>query len=176
MSEVVLDFQKIHDEFRPKIQRYLMRLVGEYEAEDLTQDVFLKISRVLQTFKGESKLSTWIYRIATNLAIDEMRFRLLGTERTPEVALELALRLKEAIRERVGEYLTCSIGIACCPQDGADPETLMKNADLAMYRAKSVGRNNYQFFSPDLEQGALLRLTLESSMRRGLERAPVPSA
>lgn len=66
--------------------------------------------------------------------------------------------------------VTCSIGIACCPQDGADPENLMKNADLAMYRAKSVGRNNYQFFSPDLEQGALLRLTLESAMRRGLER------
>ena len=73
MGEVVLDFQKIHDEFRPKIQRYLTRLVGEYEAEDLTQDVFIKISRTLQTFRGESKLSTWIYRIATNTALDRLR-------------------------------------------------------------------------------------------------------
>jgi len=66
MSEAILDFQKIHDEFRPKIERYLVRLVGEYEAEDLTQDVFIKISRALQTFRGESQLSTWIYRVATN--------------------------------------------------------------------------------------------------------------
>ena len=73
MNETVSDFQKIHDEFRPKIQRYLMRLVGEYEAEDLTQDVFIKISRAMQTFRGESQLSTWIYRIATNAAMDRMR-------------------------------------------------------------------------------------------------------
>ena len=66
--------------------------------------------------------------------------------------------------------VTCSIGIACYPSDGADPDTLMKNADLAMYRAKSVGRNNYQFFSPELEQGALTRLTLENAMRRALDR------
>jgi RNA polymerase sigma-70 factor (ECF subfamily) len=73
MNETVLDFQKIHDEFRPKIQHYLARLVGEYEAEDLTQDVFIKISRTLQTFRGESQLSTWIYRIATNAALDKLR-------------------------------------------------------------------------------------------------------
>ena len=73
MKDAVLDFQKIHADFRPKIQRYLTRLVGEYEAEDLTQDVFIKISRSLQTFRGESQLSTWIYRIATNTALDKLR-------------------------------------------------------------------------------------------------------
>jgi RNA polymerase sigma-70 factor (ECF subfamily) len=73
MSEAVLDFQVIHDEFRPKIQRYLSHLVGEYEAEDLTQEVFIKISRALPTFRGESQLSTWIYRIATNAALDRLR-------------------------------------------------------------------------------------------------------
>ena len=73
MSEAVWDFQKIHEEFRPKIERYLVRLVGEYEAEDLTQDVFIKISRALQTFRGESQLSTWIYRVATNAALDRLR-------------------------------------------------------------------------------------------------------
>ena len=73
MSEAVLDFQVIHDEFRPKIQRYLSRLVGEHEAEDLTQEVFIKISRALPTFRGESQLSTWIYRIATNAALDRLR-------------------------------------------------------------------------------------------------------
>jgi RNA polymerase sigma-70 factor (ECF subfamily) len=73
MNEIALDFQKIHDEFRPKIHRYLARMVGEYEAEDLTQDVLIKISRTLQNFRGESQLSTWIYRIATNAALDKLR-------------------------------------------------------------------------------------------------------
>ena len=73
MSEAGLDFQTIHDEFRPKIYRYLMRLVGEFEAEDLTQEVLVKVSRALPTFRGDSQLSTWIYRIATNAALDKLR-------------------------------------------------------------------------------------------------------
>jgi RNA polymerase sigma-70 factor (ECF subfamily) len=73
MNDNVIDFQKIYTDFRPKIHRYLTRLVGEFEAEDLTQEVFLRISQALHTFRGESKLSTWIYRIATNAALDRMR-------------------------------------------------------------------------------------------------------
>jgi RNA polymerase sigma-70 factor (ECF subfamily) len=73
MNEAVLDFQKIHDEFRPKIHRYLIHMVGEYEAEDLTQEVFARIYRALTSFKGQAKLSTWIYRIATNAALDRLR-------------------------------------------------------------------------------------------------------
>ena len=68
-----LGFEEIHEAFRSKIHRYLVRLVGEGEAEDLTQEVFVKVSRVLKTFRGESQLSTWIYRIATNAALDRMR-------------------------------------------------------------------------------------------------------
>ncbi len=68
-----LDFQQIHAEFRPRIQRYLAGLVGEFEAEDLTQEVFVRVSRGLGSFRGESKLSTWIYRIATHAAFDKMR-------------------------------------------------------------------------------------------------------
>jgi RNA polymerase sigma-70 factor (ECF subfamily) len=73
MDSDTLEFEKIHEDFRPKIQRYLARLVGEAEAEDLTQEVFVKVSRGLPNFKGDSQLSTWIYRIATNAAIDSMR-------------------------------------------------------------------------------------------------------
>ncbi len=73
MSAAVADFQRIHAEFRPKIQRYLTRLIGAQEAEDLTQEVFVKISQALHTFRGESQLSTWIYRIATNAALDRLR-------------------------------------------------------------------------------------------------------
>ena len=67
------EFQEIHEAFRPKIRRYLARLVGESEAEDLTQEVFVKVSRALITFRGQCQLSTWLYRIATNAAIDKMR-------------------------------------------------------------------------------------------------------
>ncbi|NMB55921.1 MAG: sigma-70 family RNA polymerase sigma factor [Leptolinea sp.] len=73
MNEAILDFQEIHTEFRPKILRYLTRKVGELEAEDLTQEVFVKVNQALPNFRGESKLSTWIYRIAANTALDRMR-------------------------------------------------------------------------------------------------------
>jgi RNA polymerase sigma-70 factor (ECF subfamily) len=73
MEENKLEFKKIHNEFRPKILRYLRRMVGEYAAEDLTQDVFIKVNNALNSFRGESKVSTWIYRIATNVAIDRLR-------------------------------------------------------------------------------------------------------
>lgn len=73
MSEAGWDFQKIHDEFRPLIRLYLTRLIGDFEAEDLTQEVFLKISAALDDFRGEAQLKNWIYRVATNAAIDRMR-------------------------------------------------------------------------------------------------------
>jgi RNA polymerase sigma-70 factor (ECF subfamily) len=73
MSETEPDFRKIYDEFRPRILRYLTRLVGEGEAEDLTQEVFVKIDRGLKSFRGESRVSTWIYRIATHAALDRLR-------------------------------------------------------------------------------------------------------
>jgi RNA polymerase sigma-70 factor (ECF subfamily) len=66
-------FQQIYDEYQERIFRYLVRMVGECDAEDLTQEVFVKVSLALDTFRGESKLSTWIYQIATNAALDKIR-------------------------------------------------------------------------------------------------------
>jgi len=105
---------------------------------------------------------------------DEFVVLLTGLDTSSSAAL-VAEKILAALAQPVlfeGHELavTGSLGIACYPGDGADPETLMKNADLAMYRAKNVGRNNYQFFSPELEQGALFRLTLENAMRRALDR------
>jgi RNA polymerase sigma-70 factor (ECF subfamily) len=70
---VKIDFNEIYEEFYPKIVRYLSRLTGRQEGEDIAQEVFEKASRGLKSFKSESKLSTWLYRIATNTAIDRMR-------------------------------------------------------------------------------------------------------
>jgi RNA polymerase sigma-70 factor (ECF subfamily) len=66
-------FQKLHEEFRPKILRYIRRIIGEADAEDLTQEVFVKVDKALPGFRGESSLATWIYRIATNTALDHAR-------------------------------------------------------------------------------------------------------
>ena len=63
-----------------------------------------------------------------------------------------------------------SIGIAFFPTDGDSVEEVMKNADVAMYHAKSKGRNNYQFFEPSMNQANLERLELEHDMRVALER------
>src|SRR5512135_2868212 len=73
MDDSESEFQKIYAAFQSKILRYVTHLVGEPEAEDLTQEVFAKIAQTLGTFRGECQLSTWIYRVATNAAIDKLR-------------------------------------------------------------------------------------------------------
>ena len=66
-------FDAIYRDYYARIERYLVRLVGMDEAEDLAQEVFLKISRSIDSFRGESSIATWVYRIATNAAMDRVR-------------------------------------------------------------------------------------------------------
>jgi diguanylate cyclase (GGDEF)-like protein/PAS domain S-box-containing protein len=67
-------------------------------------------------------------------------------------------------------YVTTSIGISVYPDDGMDAETLIKNADTAMYQAKENGRQSYQFFKPAMNVRAVERQSIEESLRRALER------
>ncbi len=66
--------------------------------------------------------------------------------------------------------ITCSLGISVFPEHGTNSETLIKNADAAMYFAKESGRNNFRFFTKDLSAQAVERLTLENSLRPALEK------
>jgi RNA polymerase sigma-70 factor, ECF subfamily len=84
-----LIYQQIHEDFQPGIRRYLTRLVGESEAEDLTQEVLVKISQSLTSFRGESQLSTWIYQIATNTALDRLRRAEIQWRLDPGLPLEV---------------------------------------------------------------------------------------
>jgi len=67
-------------------------------------------------------------------------------------------------------YVSCSAGISLYPQDGSDVDTLLKNADAAMYRAKEHGRNNFQFYTSEMNERVNERLALENALRRALER------
>jgi diguanylate cyclase (GGDEF)-like protein/PAS domain S-box-containing protein len=66
--------------------------------------------------------------------------------------------------------ITASIGISIYPKDAEDEQSLMKNADLAMYLAKEEGKNNYQFYSEDIQSKSLERLSIETNLRFALER------
>lgn len=67
------EFRALYDAQAPRIRRYVARIVGEADAEDVTQEAFARAHRALATHRGESRVSTWLYRIATNAAVDRLR-------------------------------------------------------------------------------------------------------
>ncbi|HXW77220.1 MAG TPA: PAS domain-containing protein, partial [Candidatus Eremiobacteraceae bacterium] len=74
---------------------------------------------------------------------------------------------------RIGDdelNITASVGVCVCPQDGLEPDTLIRNADTAMYRAKDRGRNRYQAYTADMHAVALARLSLEKQLYHALEQ------
>jgi len=93
----------------------------------------------------------------------------------PSVAAAMADRIVKAVAEPfiVGDHqvmIGASVGIAVSPVDGQDPETLMRNADLALYRAKSEGRSNFHFFEPGMDASLQARRAIETGLRLALAR------
>ncbi|MGE5622106.1 MAG: diguanylate cyclase domain-containing protein, partial [Bacillota bacterium] len=92
-------------------------------------------------------------------------------EDTGHIAGKLVDALKEPFHLYGHElYVTVSVGVTLYPADATDGDALIRNADIALYRAKDCGRNNFQFFTEDMNTAIMQRLQLENSMRWAIER------
>ena len=105
---------------------------------------------------------------------DEFVVLLSEVEQSEDAAIT-ARRMLQAVAEahsidQHDLHVTTSIGVSVYPDDGLDAETLIKNADTAMYQAKENGRQSYQFFKPAMNVRAVERQSIEESLRRALER------
>ncbi|WP_371866357.1 bifunctional diguanylate cyclase/phosphodiesterase [Duganella radicis] len=144
-------------------------------------DRFKTINDSLGHMIGDQLLKEVANRLCRAVRASDTVARLGGDEfvvlvpgiRTAEEASQVAEKIIEALSESFplegrNLHITPSIGISVYPDDGADVETLMRNADGAMYHAKASGRNNYQFFKEAMNQTAARHFELESSLRGAL--------
>ncbi|MYM25951.1 EAL domain-containing protein [Duganella sp. FT135W] len=144
-------------------------------------DRFKTINDSLGHMTGDQLLKEVASRLCRAVRASDTVARLGGDEfvvlvpgiRTAEEASQVAEKIIEALSESFplegrNLHITPSIGISVYPDDGADVESLMRNADGAMYHAKASGRNNYQFFKEAMNQTAARHFELESSLRGAL--------
>ncbi|SFH78767.1 PAS domain S-box-containing protein/diguanylate cyclase (GGDEF) domain-containing protein [Collimonas sp. OK307] len=123
-----------------------------------------------------SRLKAFTREADTIARLGSDEFVLILPERLDEeLSVGLIQRMMDAIArplqiEGYDFFLSCSIGVAVYPNDGTDPDSLLKHADIAMYRAKEMGNNNYQFYTAAMNERALERLRIEGDLRNALER------
>ncbi len=144
-------------------------------------DHFKSINDTLGHTSGDELLLEMSYRLRHCVREEDTVARIGGDEftvilselRHPEDAASVAQKVLRAVQVplTIGGMqieVTASIGIALFPNDGSDPETLLRNADSAMYRAKESGRNNYQLCTNEMKLRAMDRLSLEARLRRAV--------
>ena len=130
--------------------------------------------RLLKEMAKRFKKSLRAVDVVGRLGGDEFVIFIEEVEEFRQVEIVAHKLLSSAIKPMVlqGEEcrVTASIGISIYPGNGTDEQTLIKNADMAMYFAKEEGRNNYQFYSKDIQSLSNKRLSIETNLRRALER------
>ncbi|WP_431309568.1 bifunctional diguanylate cyclase/phosphodiesterase [Bradyrhizobium iriomotense] len=169
--------------FREQIERELEKIANGEQFALLYIDVdeFKGINDSLGHHVGDELLKAVAARIRSCLKPDDLIARLGGDEfaviqtkvETSADVLAFVTQIHEAIRRPyhcLGHQLStdASIGIALAPQDGADLDQLIKNADLAMYGAKAEGRRTYRFFVPSMDASAKARLAMEQDLRQAM--------
>lgn len=147
-------------------------------------DRFKNINDSLGHHVGDCVLVTAANRLSScvrdgdtvsRLGGDEFVVILANIEDSDDISVIMEHRLLPLMRQPydAGGYelhCSCSIGISIFPEDGSDKDTLLRNADSAMYQAKMTGRNNYHFYTEELNSRAMKRLSLENSLRNAIER------
>ncbi|ALG66579.1 putative bifunctional diguanylate cyclase/phosphodiesterase [Beggiatoa leptomitoformis] len=114
--------------------------------------------------------------ITARMAGDEFLLILQTTQNAIKEASHVAQDLLESIRQPISLakqheiVITASVGISIYPSDGEDTQNLLRNANIAMSRAKLQGKNNYQFFKIEMNEAAVKRLVFENQLRKVLER------
>lgn len=143
--------------------KHVNESLGHAAGDQLIQEMAGRLRRVLKDRDTISRLGG-----------DEFAILLVECNSASLVAYVAQRLIEEASKPFAvaGQDLTvsASIGISICPDDGADMAVLLKNADMAMYHVKASGRSGYHFFTPELNQRAQERLTLENNLRKGLQR------
>ncbi|MEY9180340.1 diguanylate cyclase (GGDEF)-like protein/PAS domain S-box-containing protein [Bradyrhizobium sp. USDA 326] len=169
--------------FREQIERELTKVAGGQQFALLYIDVdeFKGINDSLGHHVGDELLKAIADRLRGCLKQGDLIARLGGDEfaviqtgiASSADVLSFVARIFQAIRQPyhcLGHQLStdASIGIALAPQDGADLDQLIKNADLAMYGAKANGRRTHRFFEPEMDASAKARLNMEQDLRLAL--------
>jgi len=146
-------------------------------------DRFKNVNDTLGHNEGDKLLTLVAERLRQNTQRTDQIGRLGGDEfvivttdvyRTDDVA-SVARKILDALERpfAIGDHelrVTASIGISAYPVDAENGETLIRNAHTAMYQAKGTGRNNFQFFTPDMRERIMRRLGLENELRLALQR------
>jgi len=146
-------------------------------------DLFKRVNDTLGHSIGDRLLKTVATRLSSSVREADTIARVGGDEfivlLTELANVEDAAKVATKLLDVVGEpfeieghtlYVSGSVGISTYPADGDDAETLLRNADTAMYRAKERGRGAYEMFTPEMTAQAVMRLNLEQALRRALER------
>jgi len=171
----------LHDRLRQSV--YAQRFVRSIGVVFLDIDHFKFVNDSLGHNTGDKLLQRVAERLATAVRDGDTVARLGGDEfiliLNDQTGQEVIYRAMQRIISKVAEpieidgqelLVTASAGISLYPQDGPDVETLLKNADAAMYRAKEKGRNNFQFYTAEMNRQVNERLRMETSLRRALDR------
>ena len=150
----------------------------------LDLDKFKEINDTMGHAQGDTVLMEVAQRLTASVRMNDSVSRFGGDEFVvllPEISDTASVALvAEKVRTAIGVAfrigndpvpLGISIGISVFPDDGTEADTLMKNADSAMYEAKARGRNNYQFFSPEMNARTSARFNLQLGLRDALDKA-----
>jgi diguanylate cyclase (GGDEF)-like protein len=140
--------------------------VNDTLGHDIGDELLIEVARRLQTLVREEDL-------VARLGGDEFVILQPGL-RNPDGATSLAQRVLQRLTDpvQIGSHqvrIGASIGIAYCPKDGADSDTLLKHADIALYSAKTGGRGMYRCFDPEMVHAVNEYRTLEGDLRRALD-------